>query len=313
MATHELSEADALKQTILKDYPRLGPDSRFRFRCHSGLDCFNRCCADVNIVLTPYDVVRLRRRLSLGSTEFMVEHTVRPFTKEQKIPVLLLKMRDDEAKTCPFVTAQGCSVYADRPWACRMYPVGVASSQTRTRAGEEFYFVLQEDHCHGHGGAAEPEGRAGCECGRGGVGTPAALPTGRRQSAEPPSGDREWSIAEWMDDQGVADYDAFGELFKEVNLHPMLLDGPPLEPRKMDLYFMACYDLDRFRRFVFESRFLQTFDLAADHVEQMRTDDEALLRFGLDWLRFALFAEPAVKVNPKVLEAKRQALEAQKR
>jgi hypothetical protein len=116
-----------------------------------------------------------------------------------------------------------------------------------------------------------------------------------------------------MDDQGVADYNAFGELFKEVNLHPTLLSGPPLEPRKMDLYFMACYDLDRFRRFVFESRFLQTFDLATDQVTQMKTDDEALLKFGFDWLRFALFAEPAVKVNPKVLEAKRQVLEAQKR
>jgi Fe-S-cluster containining protein len=274
MTTPSATEADAFKQAILADYPRLTPDSRFRFRCHSGLDCFNRCCADVNIALTPYDVLRLRRRLALESTEFIVQHTVRPFTKEQKIPVLLLRMRDDAGKTCPFVTAQGCSVYEDRPWACRMYPVGVASSQTRSRPGEEFYFILQEDHCHGHGG------------------------------------DREWSIAEWMDDQGVADYDAFGELFKEVNLHPKLLDGPPLEPRKMDLYFMACYDLDRFRRFVFESRFLETFDLAASHVEQMRTDDEALLRFGMEWLRFALFAEPAVKVNPKILEAKRQELQA---
>ena len=274
MTTPEATEADALKQAILDEYPRLTPDARFRFRCHSGLDCFNRCCADVNIVLTPYDVVRLRRRLSLGSTEFMIEHTVRPFTKEQKIPVLLLKMRDDAGKTCPFVTAQGCGVYDDRPWACRMYPVGGASAHTRSRAGEEFYFILQEDHCHGHGG------------------------------------DTEWSIAQWMDDQGVADYTAFGELFKEVNLHPKLLDGPPLDPRKMDLYFMACYDLDRFRLFVFESRFLETFELAAYHVEQLKTDDEALLRFAMEWLRFALFAEPSIKVKPTVLEARRQALEA---
>jgi hypothetical protein len=268
-----VAEADAFKQAILEDAPRLTPDSRFRFRCHSGLDCFNRCCADVNIALTPYDVLRLRRRLGLESAEFIARHTVRPFTREQKLPVLLLRMRDDAGKTCPFVTDAGCSVYHDRPWACRMYPIGVASAQTRTRAGAEFYFRLEEDHCHGHAG---PE---------------------------------EQSVAGWMDDQGVAEYDAFGEHFKEVNLHPRLLDGPPLEPRKMDLYFMACYDLDRFRRFVFESRFLETFELAAPHVEQMRTDDEALLRFAMEWLRFALFAEPAVKVKPKVLEAKRQELQ----
>ncbi len=272
-ASLDVKEGDALKQAILDEYPRLTPESRFRFGCHSGLDCFNRCCADVNIVLTPYDVLRLRRRLGLGSMEFIVEYTVRPFTREQKIPVLLLRMRDDAGKRCHFVTDQGCSVYTDRPWACRMYPVGLASAQTRTRPGEQFHFLLEEEHCHGH------------------------------------CGEREWSIAQWMDDQGVADYDAFGELFKEVNLHPLLLAGPPLEPRKMDLYFMACYDLDRFRRFVFESRFLKTFDLATDHVERLWSDDEALLRFGLEWLRFALFGEPAVKVNAKALEAKRQELQ----
>ena len=269
------SEADALKRQILEEHPRLTPDSRFDFACHQGLSCFNTCCADVNIVLTPYDVLRLRRRLGLGSEQFIVEHTVRPFTKDLKLPVVLLAMRDDERKRCPFVTDAGCSVYDDRPWACRMYPVGVASSQTRTRAGEEFYFVLNEDHCRGH-----------------------------REK-------QEWTIAAWLENQGVAEYDDFGDRFKEITLHPALLNGPPLEPRKMDLFFMAAYDLDRFRRFIFESRFLRTFELAAEHVEQLRTDDEVLLKFGLEWLRFALFAEPAVKVNPAVFEAKKNELRDQ--
>ena len=174
------SEADALKRQILEEHPRLTPDSRFDFACHQGLSCFNTCCADVNIVLTPYDVLRLRRRLGLGSEQFIVEHTVRPFTKDLKLPVVLLAMRDDERKRCPFVTDAGCSVYDDRPWACRMYPVGVASSQTRSRAGEEFYFVLSEDHCRGH---LEKQ---------------------------------EWTIAAWLENQGVAEYDDFGERFKEV-------------------------------------------------------------------------------------------------
>jgi Fe-S-cluster containining protein len=271
-----MSEADAFKRSILENSPRLTPASRFKFGCHPGVTCFNRCCADVNIVLTPYDVLRLRRRLGLGSTEFIVQHTVRPFTKEQKLPLVLLRMRDDEKHTCPFVTEQGCGVYTDRPWACRMYPVGAASSHPRAAAGEDFYFLLEEDHCHGH-----------------------------RE-------DTEWTVAGWMENQGVGEYDAQGELFKEVTLHPRLLEGPALDPRKMDLFFMACYDLDRFRRFVFESRFLSTFDLAEEHVAAMRSDDEALLKFGLEWLRFALFAEPSVKVNPKVLEAKRQELQQQR-
>jgi hypothetical protein len=40
-----------------------------------------------------------------------------------------------------------------------------------------------------------------------------------------------------------------------------------------------------------------------DFVEEMRYDDEALLRFAFLWLRFSLFGEPTVKARPAVLEA----------
>jgi hypothetical protein len=57
---------------------------------------------------------------------------------------------------------------------------------------------------------------------------------------------------------------------------------------------MACYDLDRFRQFVFDSTFLQRFELEPELVERIRTDDDELLRFAFRWLRFALFAEPTM-------------------
>ena len=41
-------------------------------------------------------------------------------------------------------------------------------------------------------------------------------------------------------------------------------------------------------------RFLE---LEPELVEQLRTDDQALLEFGFRWLRFALFAEPTMKVR----------------
>ena len=34
----------------------LTPDNDLRFECHEGLDCFTRCCRNVTIVLTPYDI-----------------------------------------------------------------------------------------------------------------------------------------------------------------------------------------------------------------------------------------------------------------
>ena len=51
---------DKFKEAILKEYPRLSPESKFRFSCHKGLSCFTQCCGDVNIFLTPYDVLRLK-------------------------------------------------------------------------------------------------------------------------------------------------------------------------------------------------------------------------------------------------------------
>ena len=40
------------------------------------------------------------------------------------------------------------------------------------------------------------------------------------------------------------------------------------------MFYMACYDLDRFRRFVFETRFLKLFDVDEARVEALRSDDQ---------------------------------------
>ena len=268
------NEAQGLEEKILNEAPRLSVTSRFRFACHPGISCFNACCGDVNIVLTPYDVLRLRRRLGLGSQEFLATYTVLPFNKTQRLPVPLLKMRADEKKSCPFVGPEGCTVYEDRPWPCRAYPIGVASSSTSAHTGEEFFFVLEEPQCHGHA-----EGR-------------------------------EWTVGEWLRDQGVDPFHEHGDVLKEITLHPKLTSGRPLEPKQIELYFMATYELDRFRRFIFESRFLHCYEVARDYADKLRDDDEELLRFGLAWLRFALFGEPTVKIKPEVLEAKKAELSA---
>jgi len=81
----------------------------------------------------------------------------------------------------------------------------------------------------------------------------------------------------------------------------------------MEMYFMACFDLDRFRRFVFESRFLQMFEVDEARAEVMRTSDEDLLDFAMQWLQFSLFNEKTMKIKPAVLEAKRQAMAADAR
>ena len=39
---------------------------RFRFRCHPGIGCFNRCCRNLNLFLYPYDVVRIKQSLGIS-------------------------------------------------------------------------------------------------------------------------------------------------------------------------------------------------------------------------------------------------------
>jgi len=47
------------------DPVRLSYNSRFSFKCHPGVACFTECCRGSNIILTPYDVIRLKNRLNL--------------------------------------------------------------------------------------------------------------------------------------------------------------------------------------------------------------------------------------------------------
>ena len=51
--------------------PELKLADQFTFACHSGLECYTTCCRDVNIMLTPNDVIRMKKALGLTSTEFL--------------------------------------------------------------------------------------------------------------------------------------------------------------------------------------------------------------------------------------------------
>ena len=70
------TETVVTPEAILSECPRLGLDDKFAFRCGTDLDCFGRCCHDVSIVLTPYDVLRLKRAAGVDSTEFLDKHTM---------------------------------------------------------------------------------------------------------------------------------------------------------------------------------------------------------------------------------------------
>ena len=269
-----MKELENLKRTILEEYPRLSKDSTFTFHCHKGVSCFNDCCGDVNIFLTPYDIIRLKNRLGISSGEFLSKYTISPFDEKLQYPVVMLKMEENEKRSCPFVGEDGCTVYSDRPWSCRMYPLGQASPKEGSEAlDDEFYFLLQESVCKGF--------------------------------AE----DKKWTVAEWIKDQGIDDYHELGELFKDIALHDSLREGKGMSPEKVDMFFTVAYNIDKFHDFVFKSSFFDRFEVDEETQNRIRNDDVELLKFGFEWLRFSLFGEATMKIKTDVYEAKKKELE----
>ena len=269
----QLPDATPAEPDILKDKRKVGADDRFSFGCHSGLACFNQCCADVNIILTPLDVLRLARRLGISTTDFLDKHAMVPITKDLQLPVVMLKMGGEPEKKCSFVGETGCTVYEDRPWACRMYPLGVAVPPARAGVEPEpIYFLFEDDYCKGHGE------------------------------------EKSWSPVEWRADQGVQEHEELERGYREIVSHPWFIGGErQLDPRRMEMFYTACYDLDKFRSFIFDSTFLSRFELEPELVEKLRGDDLELLRFAFRWLRYALFAEPTMTVRPDAPSTQRKA------
>lgn len=233
----------------------------FCFACHPQVPCFNECCADLRLVLTPYDIVRMKGRLGMDSGEFLARYTLPASQRGSAFPMVKLKMEQAGRNPCPFVREEGCSIYPDRPGACRLYPLGRgASAGGSGGADREFYFVVREDHCKGF-----------------------------EQT-------RQWTLQEWLEDQGVATYNEMNRPWMEIvtSRSPRVRN---LSPQGLGMFHMASYDLDKFRKFVFTTRFLQRFHFSDEEVEQARKDDVALMLMAMKWLKFALLGEMSLRLK----------------
>lgn len=242
---------------------KLDLKSKFKFRCHKGISCFTKCCSNIDIMLTPYDIIVLKKRLGISSEEFLYNYTYVEADKKASYPFVFLKMKDDELRSCPFVTTEGCSIYDDRPANCRYYPIGQGTLKKNLDGNiidEEFFFFVKEEHCKGF---EEPD---------------------------------EWSIESWIEDQGVDRYDEMNREWKRIILSRSI-PGQVIDEKKQSMFYMACYDMDRFRRFIFESRFLERFDVEDTVVEKMREDDIELMKFGFKLMKYILLLEETLKLK----------------
>ena len=101
----------------------INDNSCFSFDCNPGISCFNQCCHNLNLFLYPYDIIRLKHHLGISSDIFLEKYVDVVLRDSSFFPEVLLSMAELPDKPCPFLSPAGCSVYMDRPEACRMFPV----------------------------------------------------------------------------------------------------------------------------------------------------------------------------------------------
>lgn len=244
---------------------KLAPESRFRFSCHAELACFKQCCQNPTIILKPYDIIRLRRRLDVTSTQFLERYTVTVREDRSLLPLVMLDIAGEEGSGCPFLAADGCGVYADRPGACRLFPVVLGSSLGQDGVRDD-YFLKRLDFCRGF--------------------------------QEGP----EWTLSQWQADQDIDASEALNREWLEIVLKRGAANPMAEDARETALFTMAVYDLDRFRRHIFTTPFLKIHEIPAQVAAILREDDVALLGFGYTYLKMVLRLEEAARMKAKLQE-----------
>jgi hypothetical protein len=247
-----MSDHDAT-QAFLESLPELAPGESFRFACHPKVPCFNACCSDLSLMLTPYDVLRLRAKLGLTSREFIARHAQADQAPDTGFPMLRLRMRADiPGAPCPFVTREGCSVYPDRPGACRTYPLGRATRTDPSGEVVEQFFVVREPHCRGF-----EEGSS-------------------------------WSSGDWLKDQDLREYNRCNDRYMLL-LSEAKRRAARLDQKQANMVFLASYNLDAFREFLVNTGMLGRLVLSDEDSAAILADETHRLMFAMDWLELVLY------------------------
>lgn len=231
----------------IDDLPRLSPGATFRFRCHREVACFNACCSDLDLVLSPYDVLRLRRSLGISGDPLIQRFGRIEPAPRSGLPLVYLRMRDDERQSCPFVSAEGCTVYANRPGACRAYPLGRGTSMTPQGEISEQYVVVREEHCLGF---AEPRA-----C---------------------------WSIASWVGDQGLTEYNTNNDRYLALVDRFGRMRDPVRRALAVPAVF-ALYQLDTFPTRIEREALFEKLAVSIPGRVEIMNDEVARLSFAIEW------------------------------
>ena len=225
----------------------------FTFRCHPGVACFNECCRLLELALSPYDVLRLKNNLGLSGREFLERYALIEEDDGGELPQIYLGMVDDGRASCPFVTESGCSVYADRPGACRTYPLGRGAFLGQDGTPQELFVLLSEPHCQGFSEAQQQ------------------------------------NVPEWTDSQDLARYNHYNDLVMAILQHPRCRQAQRFSRRQIDHFLLGLYDLEGLRAAFDQETIALPFNLSPEERQKLAMNDEALLEVGIRWVTHELF------------------------
>lgn len=189
---------------------RIDPGDSFSFLCHQNIRCFTHCCRKLDLALTPYDVLRLRKATGRTSSELLEHYIIIEQGEQDLFPHFYLSMVDDGQASCVFVCENGCQVYSHRPGACRIYPMGRASV-VEGHHTKEFFVLLKEQHCHGF----------------------------KEKTSQ--------TIASYSQSQELERYNVFNDRIAQIQQHEKIRAGMKIDREMAALYTNALYDLDNFR------------------------------------------------------------------
>jgi hypothetical protein len=209
----------------------MNSNQSFNFKCHPDISCFNECCQNLQQVLAPYDIIRLKHHFNCDSSTFLNTYTICTIGPETGLPIVELKTKSQNDLHCIFVSKKGCLVYPNRPSTCRYYPLGRFVSKSReTGKVKANHFMIRESHCFGHDTLFQQ------------------------------------SIDQWRIDQELQEFDTYNDLMIHLIAAKNNAGLQHLSENQRYLIYMGCYDIDAFRQYAKQNNILmdQSFPLSID-------------------------------------------------
>lgn len=244
-----------VNDTLPNNFSRIELDQKFCFDCHPGVPCFTECCRELDLALTPYDVLRLKRQLKLQSGIFLEKYVIIEWDEQQLFPICYLTMVDDGRASCVFVDKSGCKVYDNRPGSCRAYPVGRGAIRKADGTVDESFVLVTEDHCKGFA-----EGK-------------------------------EQDVNIYFADQELETYNHFNDKLLELYQHDKIRAGFKPTRAQLDQYILALYNLDTFSQQMANDSISMKRPLTPMELQGLAGDDEKLLLLAISWLKQEFFGE----------------------